>query len=277
MNNLETAIIILNYKSWQDTIKEIDECVKLLNFDYQDIIVVDNDSPNDSSDKLKTASINKKFTFIQAEKNLGYAAGNNIGMRFAKEKGYKYGLILNNDIIIKDSKILIKLISVLKRDSSIAVVNPDVYAPDGHMFNRDSIRPSFWDMTLGMFLYKKKGRIVNNQGGYGYVYRSQGCCMIVDLAKLSAIDYMDEYTFLYFEESILAERLLKKGYKCAVCTETSIIHNHSTTVKSTFDKKKIARLNTESLRYYLLQYRKFNLLTTQLCCLFNYCKWIKIL
>lgn len=274
MNDFKTAIIILNYKSWKDTLKEIEDCVKLLEFDYRDIIVIDNDSPNDSLDKLKNASKTKNFTFIAADKNLGYAAGNNIGMRFAKKNGYKYGWILNNDIIINDSEILNKMITVMKRDSSIAVVNPDIYAPNGYMFNRDAIRPSFWDMTLGIIHYKKKGRVIQNQGGYGYIYRPQGCCMLVDLDKLDEVDYMDENTFLYCEEPILAERLLKKHYHCACCCNTRVIHNHSTTVKTVFRKNKIAELNNISFKYYLKEYRAYSNVQISICLMFNLLKFL---
>lgn len=65
-------------------------------------------------------------------------------MRYAYKAGYKYAWILNNDILINDKEIVTKLTDIFKKDSSVAVVNPDIYAPDGHMYNRDSIRPDFF-------------------------------------------------------------------------------------------------------------------------------------
>ena len=274
MNDFKTAIVILNYKSWSDTLKEIEACVKLLKFDCQDIIVIDNCSPNDSCEKLKNASIEQNFVFIAAEKNLGYAAGNNIGLRYAHDKGYKYAWILNNDIIIDDAQIITKMVDVFAKDSSVAVVNPDIYAPDGYMFNRDAKRPTFFDYTIGAWKYKKNGREIQDLGGYAYIYRPQGCCMMVDLEKLDEVNYMDEHTFLYVEEPILAERLLKHNYRCACCLNAKIIHNHSTTVKSALAKNKIRKINNESFEYYLKEYRKFNTIQIKLCCLFNYIKWV---
>lgn len=269
MGNARTAVIILNYKSWSETLEEIECCNKVLNIDFCDIFVVDNASPNDSLKKFEVARRIKSFNVIYSNENKGYATGNNIGMRQALVRGYKYSLILNNDIIINDSKMLKKMILVLQNDESIAIVNPDIYAPDGHMFNRDSIRPSFWDMTFGLLEYRKKGRILRDLGGYGYIYRPQGCCMLVDLKKICEIDYMDEHTFLYWEESILAERLLRKGYHCACCNTTRVIHNHSTTVKSIFRKNRIIKINSGSYKYYLKEYRGFNSVQVGLCLLFN--------
>ena len=272
MNILRTTIIILNYKSWSDTLKEIDDCVKKLEIDYQDIIVVDNDSPNDSSEKLKKASEIHNFVFIAADKNLGYAAGNNIGLRYAHDKGYEYAWVLNNDIIIDDTKIITKMLSVFARDRLVAVVNPDIYSPDGYMYNRDAKRPTFFDYTLGAWKYKKVGRRIQNLGGYGYIYRPQGCCMMVDLKKMDEASYMDEHTFLYVEEPILAERLLRCNYRCACCLDTKIIHNHSTTVKSVFAKRQVLKMQNESFRYYLKKYRQFNPIQIEICCIFNFIK-----
>ena len=266
------AIIILNFKSWKETVKEADICNQVLKVPYQDIIIIDNASPNNSYEMLEQAAANRNYILIKSNENKGYAAGNNIGMKYAYKKGYKYALILNNDIIIKDANILRKLLSVFKQDDSLAVVNPDIYAPDGHLFNRDAKKPSFWDYTLGLLSYKKTGRDIKNLGDYGYVYRPQGCCMMVDLEKMNTVEYMDEYTFLYMEELILAERLLQYNYKCACCLNASIIHNHSTTVKSVFAKKSIIKMNNNSFSYYLKEYRNFNWVQVKICCFFNYVK-----
>ena len=268
----DVAIIILNYKSWKETIQEADLCNKLLKVDYQDVIIVDNDSPNDSYEMLNKENIKRKYVLIKSEENKGYASGNNIGMRYAFNEGYKYALILNNDIIIEDQNLIKKLITTFRKDSSLAVVNPDIYDPNGYLFNRDAQKPDFFDYTFGLLKYKKKGRKIENKDEYGYVYRPQGCCMMVDLEKMNEINYMDEHTFLYVEEPILAERLLAKNYKCACCLNASIIHNHSKTVKSVFAKRTIIKMNNKSFSYYLRKYRHFKSLQIRICCLFNYIK-----
>lgn len=260
------AVIILNYMTWEETLKEVGIIKSLNNSSALDIIVVDNASPNDSYERLASCSENN-FILLKSESNNGYASGNNIGLRYSYAKEYKYAWILNNDILIEDKDILAKLIGVFK-DSSVAVVNPDILAPDGHLFNRDSQRPDFYDFTFGMNSYRKKGRKVEDLGGYGYVYRPQGCCMVVDLEKLNSVDYMDEHTFLYSEEMILAERLLKKSYRCACCLDASAVHNHSTTVKSSIKKRKIKKIQLKSFDYYLKEYRKYNGFKRLICRIF---------
>ena len=267
--NERISIIILNYNTWQDTLEEIKLVKKILG--EIDIIVVDNCSPNESYEMLSNKN-NNDYILIKAESNGGYASGNNIGMKYAYEQRYDYAWILNNDIIFEDCDILDKMLKVFQDNEDIAVVNPDVYSPDGYLFNRDAKKPNFYDMTIGMYSYKKKGRRIEDKGGYGYVYRPQGCCMLVDLNKMHEVDYMDEHTFLYSEEIILAERLLDKRYKCACCTNTSIIHNHSTTVKKNIEKKKIYKIQMQSFIYYLKEYRKYNVIKKSICSWFYYLK-----
>lgn len=269
----KTAIIILNYNSWKETIEEAKICRDFLDVSKEDIIVVDNCSTNNSAVELNKYS-DTLFRLLISERNGGYAAGNNIGLRYAFNLGYDYAWILNNDILISDKDIISKLLCVFEKDDNIAVVNPDIYSSDGHLYNRDSKRPSFFDYTIGAYSYKRKGRDIKDLGGYGIVYRPQGCCMMVDLVKLNEVGFLDENTFLYFEENILAEKLQYRNYACACCLSAGIVHNHSKTVKSNLDKKKIRKINNNSFVYYLKNYRSFNYLQIFICKLFNTVKLI---
>lgn len=270
----KVAVIILNYNSWRETLNEITICVNVLNMNYKDIIVVDNASPNDSALNLKKESGEKGFIFLQSKENKGYSSGNNIGLRYAYDNKYEYALILNNDILFDDKMLVEKMLDIFSKNNHIAVVNTDVFSPDGHMFNRDAKKPTFFDYTLGTLMYRKRGRLIEDLGGYAYIYRPQGCCMMVDLNKMNEIDYMDEHTFLYFEEPILAERLLKKNYRCALCITSKIIHNHSTTINSNMDRRKRRHVVHKSFRYYLREYRNFSTLQINICIFLNCLKML---
>lgn len=259
------SIIILNYNTWEDTLNEVENVHEVLNVPYKDIIVIDNQSTNDSKRYLE----GKDFVFIESSENGGYAKGNNIGLRYSYDNGYKYSLILNNDIIIDDKNLLSKLKDVMLNNQSVAVVNPDIVSPKGYLYNRNSKRPSFLDLTFGMLLYKKIGRHIDLIDNYGYIYRPQGCCMLVDLEKMKKVDYFDEYTFLYNEELILAERLLQNDFKCACCVDTRVVHNHSKTINSNIKRKKVIELQQIGFKYYIEKYRKFNVIEGKFCLWFN--------
>lgn len=264
------AIIILNYNTWELTIQLIKNIREIDSIStISDIVVVDNASTNNSKNELGKLSSYYNYKLIENDHNDGYAAGNNIGLRYAYSKGYQYAFVVNNDIIFDDKDILTKLIKVFSQHQDIAVVSPDIHGPDGYLYNRDRVRPTVWDMTLGAIAYKKKGRGEISKGQtWCYAYRPQGCCMLVDLNKLKEVDFLDEHTFLYCEEIILAERLLKKKYRCACCVETSVIHNHSYTVKKSLSKLKFIKINLDSFNYYLKEYRRLNILKRFVCNLF---------
>ena len=86
------AIIILNYNTWEDTLKEMEMVHNICKVNYQDFIIVDNASPNDSLKNLRKNS-EKGFVLLTSSKNKGYAAGNNIGLRYASENNYDYAWI----------------------------------------------------------------------------------------------------------------------------------------------------------------------------------------
>ena len=264
----DVVVILLNYKTWQETLDEI-RMMKSIPGIKCDYMVVDNCSPNDSYEQLQGYTDKYGFKLIKSDNNDGYASGNNIGLREAERMGYRYAWIMNNDIIFDKSFSLDTALSIFHKADDIAVVSPDVYAPNGKLFNRDSKRWTFNDMTFGMMHYKKTGRNIDDRGGWGYVYRPQGCSMILDIKKCSEVGFMDEHTFLYCEEDILAERLLSKDYRCACDTTNKIIHNHSYTVHSAMDRKKIIETNLASFKYYLTEYRGFKGLKLRVCMWFQ--------
>ena len=91
------AIIILNYNSSADCRK----CIGYLKTQQDvklEIIVVDNCSHEDERKAVETLCKEQGCTFIANNENRGYNAGNNVGLRYAAEKGYEYALIANPDM-----------------------------------------------------------------------------------------------------------------------------------------------------------------------------------
>ena len=101
-----TYIIILNYNGWKDTI----ECLNSLSCIQEDckIVLIDNKSTDDSIDKLEKWIQNQKelssnLIFIKSSENNGYAAGNNIGIKYVEsQEDAQFIWILNNDTLIQE-------------------------------------------------------------------------------------------------------------------------------------------------------------------------------
>src|SRR4030067_2103187 len=101
---MKVAVVILNYNGLANTIECLEALEKCLLDKFKvEIIVVDNGSKDGS---VKTLSKLKDIIFIENRKNLGFAAGNKIGIKKALQRKVDYILILNNDTIV-DNDLLI--------------------------------------------------------------------------------------------------------------------------------------------------------------------------
>ena len=91
--------------------------------------------------------------------------------------------------------------------------------------------------------------------------------MLLKNRAMADIDCMDERTFLYGEEDILAERLLAKDYETFYDAEVSVTHLGSATMKrmSTNKKKLQIEQRNKSLELYLKEYRQYTALARWLC------------
>ena len=106
------GIVILNYLNYKDTL----ECVKsLLGQSYKAfyIVIVDNHSANESYQVLRNKfSGVENISVVQTSANLGFAKGNNQGIKILKEMGIRKVLVSNNDVIFFDKYYLEHLVDL---------------------------------------------------------------------------------------------------------------------------------------------------------------------
>lgn len=263
-NSPSVLIVILNYQTYDMSLKLIEKLTITLEYDNYSVIVVDNCSPNESAKILKEKSRELGYIFYANKKNAGYAAGNNIGIRYGIEHGYAYSWILNNDVELRDAGVLKHMVDAAEKDDRIACVGPKIYSSDDSLCAPYCRRPTLWSMTLGIFAekrYRQKYDHVSRE-----VYRVYGCCMLLRNKAMAEVDCMDERTFLYCEEPILAERMLSKGYRSYYDAEVGITHLGGATIrKATKTKRSQMEENRKSLDFYLKEYRGFSFPARWLC------------
>lgn len=253
----KVIIVILNYRTYELTIELIKK-LKDLSYENYDIMVVDNCSPNESAKVLEERSKKRDYLFYANKTNAGYAAGNNIGIRYAYEYGYEYTWILNNDVIILSQNVLQHMVDTIQKHKSVAVIGPKIITRDNSVCAPYCRRPTFKSLTYGIAEERNYRRQFNDTPRK--VYRVYGCCMLLDTKKMHKVDYMDERTFLYGEEDILAERLLKKGYTAYYDPKVCVKHNESSTMKTIpkAKQKSIIETRDKSRKLYLKEYRGFS-------------------
>lgn len=123
-------------------------------------------------------------------------------------------------------------------------------------------------MTFGIYLFHKKRLKLETETSFP-IYAPRGSCMMCRSEDLMVINGLDEKTFLYYEEPILAERLLSINKISFFCGDVTVIHNHGKTISSNLTLKITLENILKSYKYYLRKYRRYNLLKTYFCLLFR--------
>ena len=135
-NNIFT-FVILHYLNFDDTLRCVNSILDNVNYPDYNIVVVDNGSPNDSGKKLESHFGSKsEIQIILNQENLGFARGNNVGYKYAKETlKSDFIALINNDTIIDQPDFIERVLQQFSR-SRFHVLGPDIISlKDGHHQN----------------------------------------------------------------------------------------------------------------------------------------------
>ena len=273
--SLILATIIVNYKSEHRTITYVKEELLLKCTVPQIIVIVNNGATEESSNILcnslnavlindiKASIFESKIYVIHNNENTGFAKGNNLGVDFISEHfNVKYLLFSNNDIRFIDSNVVEVLIEKLESLPDVGVIGPKVVGLDGNDQN-PYVFKSFWNEILWMswgrfipFWHLKK--FDRTKAQEGYYYRLMGSFFIVPYVSYIRCGKMDPNTFLYAEEVILAERMLKIGMKNYYLPEVSVLHEHGQT--TTKYLRKGNNILLDSILYYFKEYKNISVI-----------------
>ena len=159
---MKIAVVILNYNSSDDCRKCIGFLQRQEGIDTE-IVVVDNCSRSDDRNAVETLCAESGATFIASADNRGYNAGNNIGLRYAADKGYRYALIANPDMEFPQTDYLRRLTDALTAHSDAVVCGSTILGVRGEHQNPskpDGNWTDAWQGVRSMFGNKKKSRTV---------------------------------------------------------------------------------------------------------------------
>lgn len=209
------GIVILNYRNWDDTIECIRSIEKIKCKELYHIYIVDNKSPNTEEYDLKYLKGNKYVTIIWNDENKGYSAGNNIGIKIAKEQNCDAILITNNDIRFEENSIDL-MYQYLIQNKNVGIVGPKVILKDGrtqrnNIYKKTTLKEKYLIRTKLNLMFKRLSKqYFGTKQSYEQecsVYSVSGCCFLISKDCINMIKYLDENTFLYEEELILGIQL----------------------------------------------------------------------
>lgn len=216
----KVAVIILNYKLKMLTLNCLDS---VLSSSYKNIlpIIVDNNSEDGVKEALEKYS---DVSFIQAGDNLGYAQGNNLGIKKALKENADFIFILNPDAEVTSNAINILVTSARKYGSAI-------FGPKIYFGGKESNSKIIWYAggkfdelnVIGahMGVDEKDLGQYDKQEDVDFV---TGAAMFVSKEVFEKVGLFDERYFLYYEDSDFCFRAKKKGFRSVYIPEATVYH-----------------------------------------------------
>jgi GT2 family glycosyltransferase len=213
---------LINYNSNKMT----DDCLNSLEelnttgFDLN-VVVVDNASKEKFVDSAKQRKFGLKI--ISSEKNLGFAGGQNLGIKYSLENGADYVVILNNDVIL-DKNLFSEMLGTFA-EKDCGIVSPKIYFAKGYEFHKDR----YSEEDFGKVIWYAGGQIdwqnviashigvdEVDKGQYDEVKEidfSSGCCEMIKREVFEKTGFFDDRYFLYYEDNDLSQRAKTKNFK----------------------------------------------------------------
>ena len=264
---MEISFILLNYKQKgliKQSIKGINQCnIQML----YEIIVVDNNS-NDGCIGMIQKEFPKILT-LQLPKNVGFAAGNNAGI---KASTGRYIIIMNPDIALTENTVE-NLLHFLQTHPNAGMVGPKLINPDGTIqFSccrfPNFLTPLYRRTILGKFAFAKKS--INSYLMKDWDHKSTkkvdwlfGAFLVIKKESFEKAGYFDERFFLYYEDLDLCRRFWEKNLEVWYAHDIELVHYHQRLsakkqgIVSLFDKS--TRTHISSSIKYLIKYFRVKL------------------
>jgi GT2 family glycosyltransferase len=287
-------IIVLNYNSWEDTIECVESLLKLEYKDFN-IVIVDNCSPNDSVVFLKSWLNNQlchylpldhhfrsysipvqskqealfltsasvlnytdvvpRITFIESDWNGGFAAGNNIGLKFCVgQQDFDYAWLLNNDTVVSPGALDDMMQSVSMLDKQHPTLRFGLYGHRiTHYHDPATDQVSYYSFsklnaTVRAIKCTDNESIVLKESDK---YYPCGASMFASREFLNTVGMLTEDYFLYYEEPDWSIRANRKGYTLAIFNDIPVYHKEGASAGSSVD----GRQRSELSDYYIIRNR----------------------
>ncbi len=218
----KVSIIVLNWNGKKDT-QECLNSLSSINYPNFDVILVDNGSSDGSVEFFKNNF--PKIKLIANMRNLGFAEGNNVGVKFAVKNGANYVFLLNNDTRV-DKDVLKELVCTAQKDEKIAIVGPKVY----NYYKKNQLESAGYSQSILLSKTYPVGYLEEDKGQHDLqkeVNFVSGCAMLIKSAAIKDFGVFDPYFFAYCEDQDFCYSVLKDGFKIVYSPAAKVWHKVS--------------------------------------------------
>jgi GT2 family glycosyltransferase len=248
-------VIILNWNHLEDLKLTIDSFLKQ---DYVNstIIVADNGSSDGSIDYLM--QLGKGIILIENKENLGYAAGNNVAIKWSLKQNPDLILLVNNDIYIDDNQLLS---NVIKRFLSCYSASSGIFGiQERNYFLQSKIENEGYFLFDDLANTQKQFNTIRARtkeqiySPYKYVDFVSGSFILIKREVFERCGLLDEAFFMYHEEAEFCFRAWNKGFN--VIVDPSIHYYHKVALSAGTDSPFSLYYRVRNNFYFLHKHKK---------------------
>lgn len=256
MKRVDVSVIIVSFNTHDLTVECINSVVRTVKKSSYEIIVVDNNSEDDSVKELKRLKINDlRLKIIKNTENVGFSRANNIGV---KEASGRYVLFLNSDTVVYENTIdgMVKFMEEMQ-DAGAATCF--VRLPDGKL--DDAAHRGFptpwraFSHFSGISKLFTRSQIFSGYG-LGHLDLSKtheiealaGAFMIVRREAGEQVGWWDEDYFWYGDDLDFCYRLKEKGWRIYFVPDFEILHYKGASGGIKKHSRNVSTANSETRR-----------------------------
>lgn len=184
--------------------------------------------PEEETEIAELAS-NRRLVLIQTRENLGFAGGNNVGIKYALRASADWIMLLNNDTVVHVA-LLDSLVKVAEIRKNVGILGPKIYFYDNSIVIQS--------IGAKMNLWTGRGKLIGfgeiDQGQYDQIRKVDwvsGAAIAVKCDVLLKIGLLDESFFLCYEENDLCHRARREGFEVLAVSESKVWHKGSASMQ----------------------------------------------
>lgn len=219
---MKVAVVVLNYKGWQDT-KQCLQGLKKQTYKKFEIYLIENGSGDESAEELSKIKM-KNLHFHQEPKNTGFTGGVNIGIRWAMDNKFDAVALLNNDAV-PEPKWLETLVKAMKEHPEAGAATGLMLDESGTTISDAGDIYSIW----GIPSLRAEGFPREKAPESGFVFGATGGGVLYCTRVFENIGLFDEDFFAYNEDVDIDWRMQLAGYKIWYEKSAVICHKISAT------------------------------------------------
>lgn len=218
----KVSVVILNWNGRKDTLECLTS-VNKLNYPNYEIVVVDNGSTDDSVAAISHQHPN--ITLLQTGSNLGYAGGNNVGIRWALDHDAEFILVLNNDTIVSPD-LLNAFVNAKDLLPASSVLGAKIFYQDNP--NKLWFAGGRWNGGSRCIEHIGHNQMQSNEfNRIAEVDYITGCALFASASTFKEVGLLNESFYLTYEETDWCYRAREKRHICIFVPYAELWHKVS--------------------------------------------------